>query len=548
MEDQLKNTNIIGARKKANVCPYDAKQLMLYKVLPVTHKGLTVNVHVLRCPICNRKYVTDKVFDGKRSVSINKETFINLNMIKQRTAPSNIPHNPSNNNVVPSKSPQSKKERLGYVTTDTISSLTTCYKSGCKGKLKSIKLRITKQNGKLPDIPAKKCSECGRYYIPVQAYIAYPNLITCLNLSVYNSYKQHVKEHYSTGKNKGTIEKKAPAKSPEPVATVSVSGQTDNGYLVYDKLRKIKTCRDQSCGGVLANVMICSNIFVGKPKKYSVKRCTKCGKYYVPVQVYESNKDLINFLNEDSYHPSKEKQLELERKNRLMQERQKKILAKPALESSKLQPYSISKQAMNGYLKIEKEAVKQKSGANGNTIGIKDFLIRKNIFHCAHSDHVIKDITATVSVINRSGKIEKVKVAAGYCNTCNVFFIMEPMFNHIMNRGTPLCRVYEWSKIENPSSEGTMDLAQQSLLRQYGYTVNATTNLSQLQRIHILEILVDSGIMTKSEIISYLSFFISQRKNNKNMQNAVAKWESDKEYISNYKIGSSANYQIRALI
>ena len=380
--------------------------------------------------------------------------------------------------------------------------------------MKSIKLRITKQNGKLPDIPAKKCSECGRYYIPVQAYIAYPNLITCLNLSVYNSYKQHVKEQYSTGKSNGTIEKKAPAKSP----------------------------------GVLANVMICSNIFVGKPKKYSVKRCTKCGKYYVPVQVYESNKDLINFLNEDSYHPSKEKQLELERKNRLMQERQKKILAKPALESSKLQPYSISKQAMNGYLKIEKEAVKQKSGANGNTISIKDFLIRKNIFHCAHSDHVIKDITATVSVINRSGKIERVKVAAGYCNTCNVFFIMEPMFNHIMNRGTPLCRVYEWSKIENPSSEGTMDLAQQSLLRQYGYTVNATTNLSQLQRIHILEILVDSGIMTKSEIISYLSFFISQRKNNKNMQNAVAKWESDKEYISNYKIGSSENYQIRALI
>ena len=71
---------------------------------------------------------------------------------------------------------------------------------------------------------------------------------------------------------------------------------------------------------------------------------------------------------------------------------------------------------------------------------------------------------------------------------------------------------------------------------QFGYTVSQTEGLSEERRHKILSVLVDNHILTKSEIISYLDFFINQRKNDK-FAMAVAKWTIDRNYIRNYKIG-----------
>ena len=107
--------------------------------------------------------------------------------------------------------------------------------------------------------------------------------------------------------------------------------------------------------------------------------------------------------------------------------------------------------------------------------------------------------------------------------------------------------MYDWKAIESGSTAGNMMLAQESLLRQYGYNVNANEGLSSDRRKRILQILVDNHIMTKSEIVSYLKFFISQRKNNSSMKIAVEKWNSDKAFIENYKIGSLQNYYVGSL-
>lgn len=79
-------------------------------------------------------------------------------------------------------------------------------------------------------------------------------------------------------------------------------------------------------------------------------------------------------------------------------------------------------------------------------------------------------------------------------------------------------------------------LAQESVLMQFGYSVSQTEGLSETRRQKILSVLVDNNILSKSEIISYLDFFISQRQNDK-YAIAVSKWTNDRNYIREYKIG-----------
>jgi hypothetical protein len=42
--------------------------------------------------------------------------------------------------------------------------------------------------------------------------------------------------------------------------------------------------------------------------------------------------------------------------------------------------------------------------------------------------------------------------------------------------------------------------------------------------------------MTKSSIISYLDFFILQKKKNPKCEKAISKWQVDREYVSGFKL------------
>lgn len=53
-----------------------------------------------------------------------------------------------------------------------------------------------------------------------------------------------------------------------------------------------------------------------------------------------------------------------------------------------------------------------------------------------------------------------------------------------------------------------MKLAQESILKQYGYSVSKTEDLSDTVRQKILAVLIDNHIITKNDIISYLDFLL----------------------------------------
>lgn len=170
------------------------------------------------------------------------------------------------------------------------------------------------------------------------------------------------------------------------------------------------------------------------------------------------------------------------------------------------------------------------------TIGIKDFVVRRHVFQCMHKKHKLEDLDAVFKIMNKNIQMEEVIVPVGYCKQCKTYFILESTYQQLCKKGIVACRSTDEKSYLNQTYMNGKKLAQESILMQFGYTVSQAEGLSEERRQKILSVLVDNHILTKNEIISYLDFFISQRKSDK-FALAVAKWELDRKYISNYKAG-----------
>lgn len=179
-------------------------------------------------------------------------------------------------------------------------------------------------------------------------------------------------------------------------------------------------------------------------------------------------------------------------------------------------------------------------------IGVKDFVVRGNVFKCMHNKHKIDNVDARIYIDN-DGKKEQVKISAGYCSECRTYFILESTYQKLKKHGMILCRVTDEKNYMKSGYINGMKLAQESLLMQYGYNVSQTEGLSATGRQKILAVIIDNKIMAKSEIISYLDFFISQRSSMNNMGIAISKWETDREFVENYKIGQYTQYGVKAI-
>ena len=180
-------------------------------------------------------------------------------------------------------------------------------------------------------------------------------------------------------------------------------------------------------------------------------------------------------------------------------------------------------------------------------IGVKDFIVRRAVFKCMHSKHKVEDLVAAVKVIDDDGREKLVKITAGYCEQCKIYFIMESTYEKLRNMGVVLCRICdEKSYMKNTWVNG-MKLAQESILMQFGYTVSQEEGLSSSRRQKILAVMIDNKILSKSEIISYLDFFISQRQYQSKFEIAVSKLEADREFVQEYKVGQYTQFGVNAI-
>ena len=148
--------------------------------------------------------------------------------------------------------------------------------------------------------------------------------------------------------------------------------------------------------------------------------------------------------------------------------------------------------------------------------------------------HDTSSIEASVDVCSPSGEVNRFSFSAVWCEDCNAYYISEDIFRELQSRGTILCRVFSLDKFIN---RNTMfdGFNQQSILYSYGYNVNAKDNKSDLERRAVLDRVIEHGIMSKDEIISFLLYLIDRPTGNRNMSQSIRKWRSDIEYLSGKK-------------
>ena len=180
-------------------------------------------------------------------------------------------------------------------------------------------------------------------------------------------------------------------------------------------------------------------------------------------------------------------------------------------------------------------------------ISPKDFVVRRAVFKCMHSHHQVQDIDATLEIVDDNGKKRAIQISAGYCKQCQMYFIMESTYEKLRRMGVALCRICDEKTYMKNSYVNGMQLAQESILMQFGYSVSQQEGLSQERRQKILAVLIDNHILSKSEIISYLDFFISQRQSQSKYMIAISKWEADREFLERYRIGHFTKFGVNAI-
>lgn len=182
-------------------------------------------------------------------------------------------------------------------------------------------------------------------------------------------------------------------------------------------------------------------------------------------------------------------------------------------------------------------------------IGFEDFVTVTTNNFCVNNGHPYEEIQARMSLLRSDGTVFTMTVPAGYCKVCKKYVIGLWQYNNLRKHGVILCRMVheEWdSPILN--DDYYEELSPESILKQYGYSVNSSDNLTDEQREFILVRLIETGICSKQKILSHLSWLIHSREGQIHMINAISKWAQDRDFIDKYKTGDARVVGVRSLL
>lgn len=181
-------------------------------------------------------------------------------------------------------------------------------------------------------------------------------------------------------------------------------------------------------------------------------------------------------------------------------------------------------------------------------IFFEDFVAVTTNNHCVQSGHIVETIQAKVNVLRRDGTVQAVMLPARYCQICKKYTIGAWQFEKLKSLGVIMCRiVHETAVNGNSSGNFYSDLSPESILKQYGYSVNAADDLSEEQRRQILVNLMETGICKQTQILSHLSWLIQTREGRADLLDAVWKWKNDRDFVDSYQMGTGRVVAIRSL-
>lgn len=153
-------------------------------------------------------------------------------------------------------------------------------------------------------------------------------------------------------------------------------------------------------------------------------------------------------------------------------------------------------------------------------------------FKCRTKEHQIVDVNIIVPIITPKGETLDYRVSGGYCPHCGTYFIATPDYHNLKSHGRIACRVLEYTHYYN--YESNQPLQDESILKQYGYSVSQKAALSARTRQEILKTLIEDGQLSNIQIRNLLGWFIRYNGNKPNMTLAVSKWKEDLNFIQHY--------------
>jgi len=132
------------------------------------------------------------------------------------------------------------------------------------------------------------------------------------------------------------------------------------------------------------------------------------------------------------------------------------------------------------------------------------------------------------------GVIERMEIPAMRCLTCGKYYIHEDQYQKYRAMGRFICQIVRREYWLDPDSSEieTCRFYPTSLLMDCGYTVKASIGVPEEVRRRILRDVVDSGLMTRFQIVSHIR---QQMDIHWDCREAIDKWRGDMEYIAEYK-------------
>ena len=155
--------------------------------------------------------------------------------------------------------------------------------------------------------------------------------------------------------------------------------------------------------------------------------------------------------------------------------------------------------------------------------------IYKGSIKCHRQNHTI--IQATAICYDSDDK--EIPLNVEYCSECKKYFLEYGLFERYKTSFKILIGNFRMT-----NDDGTFisdyDLALESPLKLSGYSVSQKDGLSSGTRQHLLARIIYNNIMSKGEVIKYLSYFIRMQGSKYGNEIALQKWEEDLEFVQNY--------------
>ena len=165
--------------------------------------------------------------------------------------------------------------------------------------------------------------------------------------------------------------------------------------------------------------------------------------------------------------------------------------------------------------------------------------VHKGTIICQRDNHNV--VSATAVLLGRND--QTIELTVNYCKDCKRFFINYISYDAYRNKyGILIGNIVLEEEGHNIFSD--VVLAEASPLKLCGYSVNQQDGYSKETRWYIISKIIDRGIMSKSEVIRYLEYFININGRKKSNQLALSKWKEDLRFTLSYDEAKQERYRI----